>query len=44
MVRSIKVNAKCGKFKLVSAVMAEEYLLSDDEEEDALLDRAYDRW
>ena len=44
VVRSIKVNVQRGNFKLVSAVMAEEYPFSDDEEGDALLDRAFDRW
>ena len=43
--QSLKASDWRGKFKLFSSVMAEEhwYHFSDDEE-DALLDRAYDRW
>ena len=46
---SIKASVWRGKFKLFSSVMAEDrwYDVSDDgddEEEDALLNRAYDRW
>ena len=43
---SIKASVRRGKFKLFSSVMAEDpwYHFSDDDEEDALLDRAYDRW
>ena len=44
VVRSIKVHVQRGKFQTVTPVMAEEYHFSDDEEGDALLDRAYDRW
>ena len=45
--QSIKASVWRGKFKLFSSVMAEDpcYHFSDEEEnEDALLDRAYDRW
>ena len=44
MRRSIKVHVQRGKIQIVAAVMAEAYHFSDDEEGDALLDRAYDRW
>ena len=45
--RSIKVSAELGKFKLFSSVMADDLLYhfsDEDDDEDALLDRAYDRW
>ena len=38
--RSIKVHSQRGKFQIVAAVMAEAYPFSDDDEGDALLDRA----